>query len=72
MFNRTFQIKMIKPSKVPSENQDQNEADDQLDRYIELLEHAANEVTKMVVGYFVLDTVRKVMVARANRPCCHR
>lgn len=68
MFKRTLQVQLAKPSKTVNENQ--ASADDSADKLIqvstEAIKNLMTEGAKLVAGYIVLDTARKVLIAKAN------
>lgn len=69
MFKRTLQVQLAKPSKTANENQTSN--DDSADKLIqvsaEAMKNVMREGAKLVAGFIVLDTARKVLIAKASR-----
>jgi hypothetical protein len=69
MFNRTLQVKMVKsnkeePTTLPQSNLDLEEAGAIVSHYFG---RAFEKIVVSVIAYVVVDTIRQVMIARANR-----
>ena len=68
MFNRALQVKMVKNEKKELTPEDKQEA---FATVVGVISESVENLTKKVIGgvvlYITLDTVRQVMVARANR-----
>lgn len=69
MFNRTFQIRMIKAKKNKGEQEDILEDDKAVQVTIvnETAKTVTQELTKLVASYIVLDTGRKVLIALVSK-----
>ena len=69
MFNRTLQVKMIKPKKEELTTTLPPGVD--LEEKVAIVsyyfERALEKIAVSVITYVVLDTLRQVLIARANR-----
>ena len=74
MFNRTVEFKVTKPNKPESTTTPKTptERQEQLDMILNLAHNAAWDVAKLVGAYMIMDTWRKVSIAKAvaSAACC--
>lgn len=69
MFNRAIQVKMVKPNKDEAQQTVQPEL--QFEKKVAIVagysELLINKVAGAAVTYILLDTIRKVLVAKASK-----
>lgn len=69
MFNRALQVKMVHTKKNETEPVDTSQS--YFEKRAEVISKTLDDTMKKVgvfaIGYIVIDTVRQVLVAKANR-----
>lgn len=69
MFNRALQVKVVPTKKIERETPESSESyfEKRAEVISKTIDSTMRKVGTLAIGYVVVDTVRQVLVARANR-----